>query len=193
MTDHEQIRQLLHAFQEGYTHRDPARLEAFMMLFTEDVETIGTNGIRPGQGEWYTDRESSSILVKEDWEFWGDFKLDPERTAIRIYADTAWISAFATVTQTIGDQAYDNYLTAIKSLLDDATLSAEHKLHDILRGASNTLFELHRGSLFIWPLRLTAVAVRGASGWQFAQLHFSFPTTRFPDVRHTDESSLDQS
>ena len=29
----------------------------------------------------------------------------------------------------------------------------------------------------------TAVVVRQAAGWQFAQVHFSFPTTHFPDER----------
>jgi hypothetical protein len=30
---------------------------------------------------------------------------------------------------------------------------------------------------------VTAVVVRQTAGWQFAQVHFSFPTTHFPDER----------
>ena len=36
---------------------------------------------------------------------------------------------------------------------------------------------------FVWALRFTAVVVREADGWKFAQMNFSFPTIYFPDVR----------
>jgi hypothetical protein len=47
----------------------------------------------------------------------------------------------------------------------------------------NTVYELRRGQTFVWPLRLTAVVVREAGDWKFAQMNFSFPTVYFPDVR----------
>ena len=53
----------------------------------------------------------------------------------------------------------------------------------ILRGGTNTVYELRRGEHFVWPLRFTAVVVRQADGWKFAQVNFSFPTVFFPDVR----------
>jgi hypothetical protein len=62
-------------------------------------------------------------------------------------------------------------------------LSAEQKLLNILRGGTNTIFELRRGEKFVWALRFTAVVVREADGWKFAQMNFSFPTIYFPDVR----------
>ena len=59
MTTHQDIETLLQAFQEGYVHRDVNQLDAFMELFTPDVEIIGTNGITPGAGEWYTSRDAA--------------------------------------------------------------------------------------------------------------------------------------
>ena len=52
-------------------------------------------------------------------------------------------------------------------MIDQAGLSAEEKLLDILRGGSNTLYELRRGEQFVRPLRFTAVLVRQADGWRF--------------------------
>ena len=46
-----------------------------MPLFTEDVEVIGTNGVRPGEAEWYTNREAAKKWVEGDWEGWGDLRL----------------------------------------------------------------------------------------------------------------------
>ena len=75
------------------------------------------------------------------------------------------------------------YLQRIKDVIDQDGPSAEKKLLDILRGGSNTLYELRRGEQFVWPLRFTAVLVRQADDWRFLQMQFSFPTTRFPDER----------
>ena len=76
MTVQQDIFTLLRAFQEGYTRRDVNQLDAFMELFTPDVEIIGTNGIQPGAGEWYTSRDAARELVKGDWEGWGDLRLE---------------------------------------------------------------------------------------------------------------------
>ena len=184
--DIEQVRSVLQQFQDGYTQRDVTRLDEFMQLFTDDagLEVIGTNGIKPGVDEWYVDKAGVRELVKGDWKFWGDLRLDVEGAHIQVRGDVAWLATSATVSMTIGaEENYRGYLQRIKDVIDQDGPSAEIKLLDILRGGSNTLFELRRGEEFIWPLRFTAVLVRQAAGWQFQQMQFSFPTTRFPDER----------
>jgi hypothetical protein len=74
-------------------------------------------------------------------------------------------------------------LEFVKTFIDDPNLSAEQKLLHILRGGTNTVYELRRGEKFVWALRFTAVVVHEADGWKFAQMNFSFPTIYFPDVR----------
>ena len=80
----QEIRSLLHKFQDGYTHRDVAQLDAFMDLFAPDTEVIGTNGVKPGVDEWYTNRDAASKMIKRDWEKWGDLKLEVESASIRV-------------------------------------------------------------------------------------------------------------
>ena len=183
MTVEQEIRALLNAFQDGYTQRDLSQVDAFLDLFTEDIEVIGTNGVKPGVDEWYLDRASARELVHGDWEGWGDLRLDLASTSIHIRGDVGWIAASATVSQTIGAENYESYLNFVRRFLDESTLPAQQKLHYILRGGTNTVYEISRGDKFVWPLRLTAVVVREASAWKFAQLNFSFPTVYFPDVR----------
>ena len=183
MNANDEIRSLMQAFQDGYTRRDAGQVDSFMHLFTEDAEVIGTNGVRPGKDEWYMNRSSARELVAGDWEGWGDVRLDFDSLSIHSREDVGWIAAPATVTQTIGEENYVSYLEFIKGYLERTDISAELKLLNILRGGTNTVFELRRGEKFVWALRLTAVVVREADGWKFAQMNFSFPTVYFPDVR----------
>ncbi len=183
MNSIDEIRVLLQKFQDGYIHRDISQVDSFMELFTDDAEVIGTNGVKPGVDEWYMDRTSARELVEGDWKGWGDVRLDLDSMSIHSRGDVGWVAASATVTQTIGSENYASYLEYVKSYIDKPELSAEQKLLNILRGGTNTVYELRRGEKFVWALRFTAVAVREADGWKFAQMNFSFPTIYFPDVR----------
>ena len=183
MNSSAEIRSLLQTFQDGYIRRDMTQVDSFMELFTADAEVIGTNGVKPSVDEWYMDRASARDLVEGDWYGWGDLRLDLDTMSIHSRGDVGWVAASATVTKTIGAENYASYLEFVKTFIDDPKLSAEQKLLHILRGGTNTVYELRRGEKFVWALRFTAVVVREADGWKFAQMNFSFPTIYFPDVR----------
>jgi len=183
MSSQDEIRSLLQRFQDGYTSRDTSQVDSFMQLFVDDAEVIGTNGVRPREGEWYLDRGSARVLVEGDWQGWGDLRLDLDSVSIHSHGEVGWLAAPATVTQTIGPENYASYLEFIRKFLDESNLSPEQKLLYILRGGTNTVYELRRGETFVWALRFTAVVVREPEGWKFAQMNFSFPTVYFPCVR----------
>ena len=183
MSSISEIRSLLERFQDGYTRRDLTEVDSFMELFTSDAEVIGTNGVKPGATEWFTSRAAARELVHGDWQGWGDVRLDLDGASIHALGGVGWIAVTATVTEKIGEENYAAYLDSVRKFLDESPLPAEQKLHYILRGGTNTVYELRRGETFIWPLRLTAVAVKDGGVWKFAQMNFSFPTTDFPDVR----------
>jgi len=184
----QEIRSLLQAFQDGYTRRDVKQLETFMALFSASAEVIGTNGVKPGSDEWYLNRDSAREMVQGDWEGWGDLRLNLESASIHSLGQVGWIAATATVTQTIGSENYASFLETVKEFIEKSPLAPEQKLHYILRGGTNTVYELRRGEKFIWPLRLTAVVIHEPAGWKFAQVNFSFPTVYFPDVRLLSET-----
>jgi len=189
MNPRDEILQLLQTFQDGYIRRALSQVDSFMELFTADAEVIGTNGVKPGLDEWYTDRASARELVEGDWQGWGDLRLDLDSMSVHSRGDVGWVATSATVTQTIGVENYASYLEFVRKFLDDSKLSAEQKLLYILRGGTNTLYELQCGEKFIWALRFTAVVVREEDGWKFAQMNFSFPTIYFPDVRLLEQAS----
>ena len=181
-----EIHALLQSFQNGYTHRDLSQLDAFMDLFTPECEIIGTNGIKPGLDEWYTSREAARALIKGDWETWGDLCLDVESASIHAPVKSAGSLPPPPSPRSSGRKTTPRFWASSRSSSKNPRCRPEQKLHYILRGGMSTVYELHRGEKFIWPLRFTAVVVRRDDGWKFAQVNFSFPTTHFPDVRILD-------
>jgi hypothetical protein len=182
----EEIRHLLECFQDGYTCRDPAKLDEFMQLFSTgaQVEVIGTNGVRPGVDEWYTDTAGARQLIQGDWESWGAVRLALSDARIQSHGEVAWLSVPGTVTMHIpAEQNYHDFLEHVQRVIDSPAASAEETLLYILRGGINTVYELRRGETFVWPLRFTAVVVREPGSWKFRQMQFSLPTIYFPDVR----------
>ena len=74
--------------------------------------------------------------------------------SIHSRGDAGWVAASATVTKTIGEENYASYLEFIKKYLDRTDISAEQKLLNILRGGTNTVYELRRGKSLSGPCAL---------------------------------------
>ena len=186
------VRDTLKMFQDGYDRREKAYLEDFRKLFVpeDDLEVIGTGAIDPGDDEWCLGSDAASGLVQNDWEGWGDLALDVADARIHVEGNVAWLATTGTVTMDLDvTESYRDYLTYLREVADDEAVDPRARLLEILRGGANTLFEAERGKMYIWPLRFTAVLVRrqgdnGQPRWLFHQVQFSFPTTRYPDVRN---------
>jgi hypothetical protein len=84
----------LHKFQEGYTLRDTAQVDAFMeALFSqENALVIGTM-----PDEIYIGSKKISKLIYADWNAWGDCKFLIENAHISARGDVAWVSTIGTV------------------------------------------------------------------------------------------------
>ncbi len=201
-SDIQSVRDTLKKFQDGYDRRDTGQIEEFRALFVpeDDLEVIGTGAIEPGDDEWCLGLEAASALVENDWEGWGDLALDVADARIHVMGDIAWLATTGTVTMDLDvTETVRDYLSYIQEVAGDESLAPQARLTEILRGATNTLYEVERGKMYIWPLRFTAVLVRrsgsgngngSATGdrWLFHQVQFSFATTRFPDVRNLELS-----
>jgi hypothetical protein len=185
--DGARVRAALQAFQDGYTARALGAVEDFMDLFVQDesLEVIGTGAIVPGLDEWCQGPDAARELVYSDWEGWGDVRLDVEDASINVLGDVAWLSTSGNVIDTISkNQNCLEYMNYIRETVAGGRMdNNEEKLFEIMRGIASTLAEVQQGETYIWPFRFTAVLVKRGLDWRFRQVHFSFPTTRFPDVR----------
>ena len=158
-----------------------------MGLFAPDaqVEVIGTDAVLPGQGEWCISRQAARELIAWDWNYWGDLVIDVPGASINVHGETAWTAAKGTVTQKLSpEEVHQNFLEQAGRILEKET-PAQTRIIDLIRGAANALWDAQLGETYIWPLRLTAVAILHENSWRFAQMHFSFPTLLSPDLRLT--------
>ncbi len=197
-SDIQAVRDTLQRFQDGYERRDTSQLENFRALFIpeDDLEIIGTGAIETGDDEWCLGLDAACDLIENDWEGWGDLALDVADARIHVMGDVAWLATTGTVTMDLDPtQMIQDYLSYMQEVAGDESIAPRARLVEILRGAASTIYEADRGKLYIWPLRFSAVLVRRTGGgngnapvgnarWLFHQIQFSFPTTRFPDVRN---------
>jgi hypothetical protein len=185
-TDEEQVRQTLQKLQDGYLKRNVASLDYYMReLFPSDghVTIIGTSGLLPEDTEWPRHSGGARKLLENDWRNWGDVYFNVAVAKIRVAGDVAWVESNGFVEKVMPDeQVCENHLKYVKAVVD-GDLSAKEKVAEIARGASNVVMELMMGERYVWPMRFSAVLEMSEGRWVFRLLHFSFPTTRFPDER----------
>ena len=180
------VRDLLQRFQDGYRDRDVDKLDGFMELFvqSDEIEVIGTKGIRPGTEEWCRGVDAVRELIEDDWQGWGDVVYDVEGSHITVKGDVAWLATQATATMTIPiEHVHGGFLAQTRAVLEDEDLAPEAKMLEITRLGADLYFEMPLGETFVWPLRFTAVAVKRDNEWRFHQMQFSYSNTRLPDVR----------
>jgi hypothetical protein len=156
----EEIRNLLSAFNEGYSKRDPSALDGFMELFAreENLEFIATGGVALRRGTWRVGMGAVRDLVRADWEYWGVIRLDLEKAHIDVHNDIAWLSTTATITK---DDETDEYLGDKDEVM-------------------GTVHNTSSGDSRVKTLRVTAVLVKRESRWQFIQIHTSFSIRSMP-------------
>lgn len=181
-----EVRALLAKFQEGYARRDQSHLDKFMELFItgNELEVIGTNAVKPGEGEWCRGQKAVRELVSGDWEHWGEVEFDVEGAHINVCDEVAWLATSGTVKDTITeDERYNGYLEYVKEVLQEEEKSQRAKMLEIVGLGNDIVIALPLSETFVWPFRFTAVAVKEKGEWRFHQMQFSFATTRSPDVR----------
>ena len=182
--DIQAVREVLQLLQNGYNHRDKARLDEIRVLFADDpaVEVIGTGGLVLGDEEWPLGKEAALELVKNDWEGWGDVRFDVAGARIYSQGDVAWLATSGTVEMHLKqNEVYANYLSGLQATIADTERDARSRLLEVLRGASNTLFEGEKGDTstsgrFVSPPCWCARMANGC----FTRCNFRLPP---PDFR----------
>ena len=182
----EEVRKALQVLQDAYLKRNANRIDYVAKeIFPKDgqMSIIGTSGILPGKEEWPLDVKGAQEMVLSDWRSWGDVYFNVSGASIKVADQVAWLESSAFVEKVLpAEQVCENHLKYIRTLID-GSMPAPEKVAEIARGASNVVQEMIKGDRYIWPMRFTAVLQKVDGKWVFRQMHFSFPTTRFPDER----------
>ena len=174
----EQVRNILHNFQDGYIARDKSKLDEFMELFapTEEIELIGVGASEREGDEWFTGRTAIRDIIDGDWTYWGTVDIDLNGTRITVSGETAWFSATGTLTS--GDEyeeAFPFYLEQMRDLLMDESKTYDERLTDATHFGVRRLRDRMRGNGAKWPFVITGVLVKMDGCWGIRTLHWSFP------------------
>ena len=91
MTAIQQVREALQQFQDGYTARNLARVDAFMKLFVDspEIEMIGVGASERNGFEWFEGTDAVRGIIEGDWKYWGDVALDVAGARIQVRDRTA--------------------------------------------------------------------------------------------------------
>jgi hypothetical protein len=182
--DYIEVKQVLRLFQAGYTERDIEKVDNFMKeLFITGERTcaLGT-----GTGELFLGSEQVKILIRDDWEYWGDVIIDWDDSHISIEGEVAWFAASGSVKYTFEDTAerYDSYVSFIKKKLKETELTPKQRITFINWVLALTYHQRDdKKREYLWPLQLSGVLLKEADRWKFVHLQFSIPKPNFPDER----------
>jgi hypothetical protein len=175
-----QVRKVLQSFQDGYAARELDKLDEFMHLFApgDETELIGIGASTRNGYEWFEGYDRIREIIKSDWEYWGDVRLDVENAKITVKGDVAWLSTVGQILQT--DHIHSDDVTAstlgqMKELLEDEKLSPRDRLVEASHFGVRRWREREKPAGYVWPFVLTAVLVKDGASWRFHTLHWSMP------------------
>ena len=174
---------VLNKFQDGYARRDLSRVDEYVrdLFDSEDVLVIGTASHKLGDGEWCEGIEKVKKLVRWDWQYWGDLRMETDRSRIRIDGDTAWVALWGTLTsrQTKEKGYSDGMKNVVDKQMEKQFKEDPREYFLWLSGyASRVVWDFERagGEEFIHPIRITALLSKKNGKWLFRQMTFSYPT-----------------
>lgn len=179
-----EIREILRQFQNGYTERDIEKVDTFveeLFIMKEDTCVLGT-----GTGELFLGLGQVKSLIKNDWKYWGDIKIDLENVYIDNDNTVAWFATTGNVKYIFENtqEKYDSYLNFIKNKTEESEINPKQKItfiNWVLALAYHQRLDKKRE--YLWPLRLSGVLLKDNGKWKFANIHFSIPKANFPDER----------
>ncbi|WP_461614750.1 nuclear transport factor 2 family protein [Clostridium sp. Marseille-QA1073] len=182
--NHRGIREALRKFQVGYTERDIEKVDAFMdelFIIEEETCALGTS-----TEELFLGSEEVKTLIRDDWEYWGDFNMDWERAHISVEDEVAWFATTASVKYIFEDtlERHDSYVNFIKNKAEETELTFKEKIAFINWVLALTYHQRpDEKREYLWPVCLSGTLLKRESKWKFAHLQFSIPKSNFPDQR----------
>jgi len=187
----EKILALLKEFQTGYENRNKDEVNSFVdRLFIpgNSVFVLGT-----GSGELCAGAEKVRELISDDWEQWGDLRLDLDKARIGTAGDHGWFAVEGTVSRSFEDSEArtDRYLSFVADKAKDESMSPRTRLALVNWVLSLTFSQRRpRKRDYAVPVVMSGSVRIHEGEWKLAQIHFSLPAPDFPDERFEESESF---
>lgn len=177
----EEALRTLDILDKGYKEANAEGInEFFGRVFLDSPETyiIGT-----APNEFFKGKEAIKSQIISDWQNWGQLGLDVAKGIYTYRDNLCWFYVDGTVSMEVDvDVCMDELAQSAKDVLKAGNPDRQACL-SLVREMTATINEIAFGKVFEWPIRLTGVLVWDGATFKIAQLHYSFPTSQFPDER----------
>lgn len=176
-----EIRNVLQAFQDGYTKRDLNYVDEYMkevFLCDEDLVVIGTDA-----EELCLGIDATRGIVESDWKYWGDFKLNVDDAIICVNGDVAYFTTKALLNRIISNETILNWISNSAKYTFESKATPKQKLMQSLLDTVDFLYENERGETFITPMRFSGVLVKKDGKWLIQHVQYSDYAAGMPEVR----------
>lgn len=179
-----EVRRILRKFQEGYIERNLENVDLLakeLFVNSDDISVLGTL-----IGEICLGFDEVKELIKDDWEGWGDLKIDCENAHISINGNVAWFSTNGSVKYNFEHtpERYDSYVDYIKTTAEDNELTPKQRItfiNWVLILNYHQRYEQVRE--YFWPIGLSGMLVKEGVKWKIIHLQFSMAKSNFPNER----------
>jgi hypothetical protein len=178
-------RDILKKLQKGYEDKIPENaisLVSEIFSSRQDILILGT-----GSWEVCLGREEVIKLIHDDWDAWGDYKINIDGAIIETVDDTSWFYTDCTVRYSFTDSD-DSEFTRIggwvKKIVENQNATAKQRL-SFLNWAMSLLYHQRKPDKreYLWPSELSGMLVKENGAWKIASLHFSIVKPVHPDER----------
>lgn len=177
----EEVRRVLHVFQDGYTKRDLNYATEYMkevFLCDEDLVVIGTDAEELCLGV-----DATRGIVESDWQYWGDFKMNAQEAIICVNGDVAYFTTKAILHITISTEKILEWISDSAKYTLKSEETPKHNLMQTLWDTLDFLYENEKGDTFITPMRFSGVLVKEDGKWLIQHAQYSDYTDGMPSVR----------
>jgi len=187
---YQKILKLLSTLQEGYIKRDLEHVESIVdEIFScgDELLILGT-----ASSEVFTGREGAIELLRDDFEYWGDFKMDLSTLITGPSQGLVWFSVKGKVKYTFEhtDERDKGYINFIKDKLNDKTMSNEQKA-GFINWVLTLNYHRHLGNPreYWWPCTVVGACKLIDGEYKISNLVFSMDKSIFPDERFENSNS----
>lgn len=182
---------MLKEFQRGYETRNKDEVNSFvdrLFLPGNSVFVLGT-----GSGELFSGAEKVKELISDDWEYWGNLRLDHDKARIGTAGDHGWFAVEGTVSRSFEDSEArtDRYLSFVADKAKDESMSPGTRLALVNWVLSLTFSRRRPGRRdYAVPVVMSGSVQVHEGEWKFAHIHFSLPASDFPDERFEESEAF---
>ena len=170
---YEELKHVLQQFNDGYVSRNVDAVDAFMDdLFVDSPTTVilGTSN-----GELCLGREQAKQLIKGDWQYWSDLRVNPDEACFHQVGDAYWFAVVASIKYEFetNDATNERLVGFVKKQLELSDKGALEALTTLSWGLAHYLFPVGSSKrAYLWPVRLTGVLRQENGRWKFQYMQF---------------------